>query len=367
MRSARRVEVGSVPMGGGAPVSLQSMTKTDTRDVEATLAQIRELEQAGCDLVRVAIPDEEAARAFARIRHGTQVPLIADIHFDHRLALIALESGVDKLRLNPGNIRKPEQVRAVVRVAHERRVPIRVGANLGSLPPDVRAKHRNALHEPQGAAQALFEAAMQHVRILEDLGFGHIVLSLKAFDVPTAIGAYRLAARETDYPLHLGVTEAGPPPAGTVRSAVGIGALLAEGIGDTIRVSLSAPPLEEVRVGREILRVLALRPGGVTIVSCPTCSRCGMDVQAAAHEVERSLRSLDDRLRREARELRVAVMGCAVNGPGEARDADVGIAADSRGAVLFSRGEVVGRLDPDQAVATLVAEAERLAGEPVQP
>jgi len=360
---SRQVRVGRVLIGGGAPVSLQSMTKTDTREVEATLAEIRELEQAACDLVRVAIPDEEAARAFARIKRQARAPLIADIHFDHRLALMALDAGADKLRLNPGNIRKAEHVKAVVTAARDHGVPIRVGANLGSLPPDVRARHRDALTTPEGAARALFEAAMAHVRILEELDFRDTVVSLKAFDVPATIEAYRLAARETDYPLHLGITEAGPPPAGVIRSAVGIGVLLAEGIGDTIRVSLTAPAVEEVRVGREILRALELRCGGVTLVSCPTCSRSAMDVQQAALQVEQELRALDRTLQREARELRVAVMGCAVNGPGEARDADVGIAADARGVVLFSKGEVVRRLEPDEAITALIAEAQRLASE----
>jgi (E)-4-hydroxy-3-methylbut-2-enyl-diphosphate synthase len=363
MRGSRQVRVGGIAVGGGAPVSLQSMTKTDTRDVAGTLSQIRELEQAGCDLVRVSVPDEEAARAFARIKADARVPLIADIHFDHRLALMALDAGADKLRLNPGNIRSPQHVRAVVAAAQARGVPIRVGANLGSLPPDVRARHRATLHTPDGAAQALFDAAMQHVRLLENLDFVDIVLSLKAFDVPATIAAYRLAARETDYPLHLGITEAGPPPAGAVRSAVGIGALLAEGVGDTIRVSLTAPALDEVLIGREILRALELRRGGVALVSCPTCSRCNMDVQDAALRVERELKSLDERLRREGRELRVAVMGCAVNGPGEARSADVGMAADAGGVVLFSKGEVLRRVQPDQAVEAVVAEALRLAEE----
>jgi (E)-4-hydroxy-3-methylbut-2-enyl-diphosphate synthase len=339
------------------------MTKTDTRDVAATLAQVHELEQAGCDLVRLAIPDEEAAHAFARIKGAAPLPLVADIHFDHRLALLALAAGADKLRLNPGNIRSPAHVREVVAAARDRGVPIRIGANLGSLPPEVRAKHRESLRIPEGAAWALFEAAMQHVRILEDLAFRDIVLSLKAFDVPATIEAYRLAARETDYPLHLGVTEAGPPPAGSIRSALGIGALLAQGIGDTIRVSLTASPVQEARVGREILRALELRRGGISLVSCPTCARCEMDVEQAALEIEQALRPLDQRLRREGRELRVAVMGCAVNGPGEARDADVGIAADARGAVLFSKGEVVGRVDSTEAVAALIREAQRLAQE----
>lgn len=363
MRASRQVRVGSILIGGGSPVSLQSMTKSDTRDVAATLAEIRELEQAGCDLVRVAVPDAAAAEAFAQIKGGARLPLIADIHFDHRLALMVLAAGADKLRLNPGNIRKPEHVREVVTAARDRRVPIRIGANLGSLPPEVRARHRDSLRTPAGAARALFEAAMHHLRILEDLDFRDIVLSLKAFDVPATIAAYRLAAAETDYPLHVGITEAGPPPAGLIRSAVGIGALLAQGIGDTVRVSLSAPAVEEVKAGREILRCLGLRPGGITLVSCPTCSRCEMDVQQAALEVEGALRSLDERLRRQGRELRVAVMGCAVNGPGEARDADAGIAADSRGAVLFSMGKVVRRVEAAEAVPSLLEEVRRLAEE----
>ncbi len=364
MRASRQVRVGSVLIGGGAPVSLQSMTKTDTRDIAATAAEIRELEQAGADLVRVSVPDAEAARALGSIKAQAGLPIIADIHFDHRLALMALEAGADKLRLNPGNLRRPEHVREVVAAARQRGVPIRVGANLGSLPPDVRARYAERLHTPAGAAQALFDAALHHVRLLEKLGFGDIVLSLKAFDVPATIEAYRLAAHQTDYPLHVGITEAGPPPAGLLRSAVGIGALLAQGIGDTIRVSLTAPAVEEVRAGREILRALELRRGGVTLVSCPTCSRCSLDMQQVALRVERELRGVDDALRRAGRELRVAVMGCVVNGPGEARDADVGIAADARGAVLFSKGEVVRRVPPDEAVAAVVAEAHRHVAQP---
>jgi len=362
-RASRQVRVGTVLIGGGAPVSLQSMTKTDTRDIEATLAQVEELARAGCDIARLAIPDEEAARAFARIKALAPLPLAADIHFDHRLALLALAAGADKLRLNPGNLRSRAHVREVVAAARDRGVPIRIGANLGSLPPEVRAKHRAALRTAEGAGNALFEAVMQHVRIIEELGFRDIVLSLKAFDVPATIEAYRLAARETDYPLHVGITEAGPPPTGAIRSAVGIGALLAEGIGDTIRVSLTAPPMEEIRVGREILRALELRRGGVSLVSCPTCSRCQMDVQAVAVAVEQELGPLDERLRRQGRELRVAVMGCAVNGPGEARDADVGIAADAKGVVLFCKGEIIGRVEVAEAVAAVVREAQRLAEE----
>ena len=311
VRKPRRVvRAGDLALGGDAPVSVQSMTKTATSDVSGTVAQIRTLEAAGCELVRVGVPDMASARALGEIRSAIGIPLAADIHFDHRLALEAIAQGVDKLRLNPGNLEDPAKVRAVVEAAGEAGVPIRVGVNSGSLPHDVRQRHGADIRTADGAGQALVESALKHIVILEDLEFDAIVVSLKSFDVPSTIRAYEIMAEQRDYPLHVGITEAGVPPAASIRSAVGIGALLARGLGDTVRVSLTADPVEEVRVAIEILRSLNLRAGGVTFISCPTCARCHTDLRPVAVEVEERLRPLDDRLRREGRDLRVAVMGC---------------------------------------------------------
>jgi (E)-4-hydroxy-3-methylbut-2-enyl-diphosphate synthase len=359
----RMVRVGGVALGGDAPVSVQSMTKTVTSDVPATVAQIRDLEAAGCDLVRAGVPDMAAARALGAIKSQIHIPLVADIHFDHRLALEAIAQGVDKLRLNPGNLQDPQKIRAVVEAAAAAKIPIRVGVNCGSLPHDIRVRFGAELHTTEGAARALVEAALVHIELLEELGFGTVVVSLKSFDVPSTIRAYEIMAQERDYPLHVGITEAGVPPAGSIRSAVGIGALLARGLGDTVRVSLTADPVEEVRVAVEVLRSLNLRAGGVTLISCPTCARCHTDLQPVAVEIERRLRSLDERLRRAKRDLRVAVMGCEVNGPGEAREADVGIAAGPKTAALFVRGEIVRHVLSDEMTDAVVAEAERLAAE----
>jgi (E)-4-hydroxy-3-methylbut-2-enyl-diphosphate synthase len=365
-RRSRAVRVGAVVIGAGSPVTIQSMTKTDTRDIDATVAEIHALESAGCDLARVAVPDQAAAKALGAIRSQIAIPLVADVHFDAGLALEALAQGVDKLRINPGNLRRREDVIEVAAAARERGVPIRVGANAGSLPPPVAAKWEaraeRGLPAVDAQAHALVESALAQARLLEKTGFRDIVLSLKAFDVPVMIRAYRLAAAQTDYPLHLGVTEAGLEPEGSLRSAVGIGALLADGIGDTIRVSLTAPAVEEVRVGREILRALGLREGGVTIIACPTCGRCEIDLSGLAHQVSDRLASLHDALAARGRGLRIAVMGCIVNGPGEARQADLGIAGGRGEAVLFRRGEVIARTDERDVLDAVVAEAEALAG-----
>lgn len=367
-RRSRPVRIGALTIGGGAPVTIQSMTKTDTRDIDATVAEIRALELAGCDLVRVAVPDESAAKALGDIRSQIAIPLIADVHFEAGLALEALARGVDKLRINPGNLRRREEVVEIAGAARERGVPIRVGANAGSLPPPVAAKWQRRAERGMPAveaeAQALVESALAQARLLEAAGFGEIVLSLKAFDVPVMIRAYRLAAAQTDYPLHLGVTEAGLEPEGSLRSAIGIGTLLAEGIGDTLRVSLTAPAVDEVRVGHEILRALGLRAGGITIIACPTCGRCEIDLTGLAQQVNDRLAPLDEALRARGQGLRIAVMGCIVNGPGEARQADLGIAGGRGEAVLFRRGEIIARAAEADVLDAIIAEAEALAGLP---
>lgn len=345
-KKTRTVFVGGVPVGGGNAVSVQSMTNTDTRDAAATVAQIHALEAAGCDIVRVAVPDEAAARAVAQIKQEIHIPLVADIHFDYRLALLCMENGVDKVRINPGNIGDQAKVRAVCDMAKEKHIPIRIGVNGGSL-----EKH---LLQKYGAptAQALVESALAHAALLEECGFYDIVLSLKASDVPTMIEAYRLAHEACDYPLHLGVTEAGTYESGIVKSAVGIGTLLSSGIGDTIRVSLTDDPVREVSAGIEILKSLGLRRSGVTFVSCPTCGRCQIDLIGIANEVYERVKHLD-------KDIKIAVMGCAVNGPGEARDADIGIAGGDGIGLLFKKGEIVRRVPQAKIVDTLMREIEQ--------
>jgi len=346
-RETKQVRVGNLAIGGRAAVSVQSMTNTDTCDIPATIAQIHRLEEAGCDLVRVAVPDEAAAEVLGQIKSRIHIPLAADIHFDYRLALTAIEQGVDKLRLNPGNITDPEKIKLIADHARERGIPIRIGVNSGSL-------DRRRYGPP--TAEALVLSALDEVELLESRGFSDIVISLKSFDVPTTIEAYRLAAEKVDYPLHLGVTEAGPLRQGTIRSAVGIGALLAEGIGDTLRVSLTADPGEEVRVGIEILKSLNLREHGFTIISCPTCARCGIEMVEMVTEVERRLTEMKD-----LPPMKVAVMGCVVNGPGEARDADVGVAGSRDGGVIFAQGRALRKVPADRMADELMAEVERVA------
>jgi len=348
-RAARAVHVGRVQVGGGAPISVQSMCTTDTRDVEATLSQIGALHRAGCDIVRVAVPDTVAAEALTRICAGSLLPVVADIHFDHRLALAALRAGVGGLRYNPGNIGSRDRVEGLARAASDAGVPVRVGVNAGSLSTALRRRYGGATPE------ALVQSALEHAAVLEEVGFTDIKLSLKASDVPTTIAAYRLCAARCDYPLHLGVTEAGTLVPGTVKSTLALGVLLAEGIGDTIRVSLSADPVEEIWVARQLLAGLGLRPYGLELISCPRCGRCTVDVHGVAERVERRLRHLE-------RHVRVAVMGCEVNGPGEARHADVGIAGAAGGWVLFAGGEKERRLLPDEAEEALVAAALDLEG-----
>ena len=349
-RTTRQIHVGAVPVGGGAPISVQSMTNTDTRDVAATLAQIRALADAGCEIVRCAVPDREAADALAAIRRNCPIPLIADIHFDHQLALAALAGGVDGLRLNPGNIGARWKVEEVVRACRDRLVPIRIGVNAGSLEKELLEKHGHP------TAAAMVESALGHIRILEELNFREIKVSLKASDVRRTVAACRLLAAQVDYPLHVGITEAGTTWAGTIKSAVGLGALLFDGIGDTLRVSLTGDPVEEVKVGWEILKSLELRERGPVFVSCPTCGRCQIDLIPVAEEVERRLHDLPMK-------LTVAVMGCAVNGPGEAREADIGIAGGKGEGLLFRKGEIVRKVPVGELADALVAEAKRMAEE----
>ncbi len=347
-RASKVVRIGEVEVGGDRPVVVQSMTSTDTRNVHATAAQILQLEECGCEIVRVAVPDKEAAAALGEIRGRTRLPLVADIHFDYRLALAALESGVDGLRLNPGNISDPDHITTVVRAAKEREVPIRVGVNAGSLPKDVS--------EEAPVVDRMVEAALYEVRLLETLDFELIKVSAKAFDVRTTVEAYRALADATPYPLHLGITEAGLPWTGAIRSSVGLGILLWEGIGDTIRVSLTTPDLcREVECAYEILKALKMREHGPTLVSCPTCGRCEVDLVGMAEEVERRLRGVD-------KAVKVAVMGCIVNGPGEAKDADVGIACGKGRGVIFRKGERIRSVEESDLVDELMTEVSALIG-----
>jgi (E)-4-hydroxy-3-methylbut-2-enyl-diphosphate synthase len=353
-RATRRILLGGIPIGGGAPIPVQSMTKTDTRDVRATVAQIRRLERAGCEIVRLAVPDAEAVEALGRIRARVRVPLVADIHFDHRLALASIALGVDGLRINPGNIGSREKVREVVRAAKDRGIPIRIGVNSGSLEKDLLRSRGGA------TAEAMVESALRHIALLEELDFRAIKVSLKASDVPRTVEAYRLLARKVDYPFHAGITEAGTLLSGAIKSSVGLGILLAEGLADTVRVSLTAPPEDEVRAGFQILASLGLRRRGVNVVSCPTCGRCEVDMAPIAAAVEKSLAGL-------GADLTVAVMGCMVNGPGEAREADLGVACGRGSGALFRKGKFLRRVAAADIAAELVREAGRLAGEKPAP
>jgi len=346
-RTSRQIRIGVVPVGGDSPIAVQSMTNTPTGDVPATVAQIRRLESAGCEIVRVAVPDETAAAAIGRIRREISIPLIADIHFDYRLALRAAREGADGLRLNPGNIGGRRNVKAVVDCARDHGLPIRIGVNAGSLEKELMEKYQGAT--PEG----MVASALGHAAILEDFGFDNIKISLKASDVGRTVEAYRMLARKTDYPLHVGVTEAGGLYPGIVKSAMGIGMLLAEGIGDTIRVSLTRDPVEEVRVGFEILKALDIRRRGPDIISCPTCGRCNIDLFRIAEQVEKAL--LD-----HSRPVKVAIMGCVVNGPGEAREADVGIAGGDGVGIVFKKGKVVRKVPQERLVEVLLAEVAAL-------
>ncbi len=343
----RQIKLGDLSIGGDAPVSVQSMCNTDTRDVAATLAQMKALQDARCEIIRCAVPDAEAADALSAIRKGCQIPLIADIHFDYKLALAAVENGVDGLRLNPGNIGDRWKVEDVVKICAERNVPIRIGVNAGSLERELLQKYGHP------TAEAMVESALGHIRILEELNYRNIKVSLKASDIDRTVAAYRLLARQVDYPLHIGITEAGTTWAGTIKSAIGLGSLLYDGIGDTLRVSLTGDPVEEVKVGWEILKSLRLREKGPIFVSCPTCGRCEIGLIEIAEEVECRLADFPQ-------PLTIAVMGCVVNGPGEAREADLGIAGGAGQGILFRHGEIVRKVPQNDLADALVDEAWRL-------
>lgn len=346
-KKTRKVKLGNICIGGECSVSVQSMCNTDTRDAASTVEQIKRLEEAKCDIVRVAVPDMEAAEAIREIKKNISIPLVADIHFDYTLALESIKNGVDGLRINPGNIGSMEKVRAVVSSAKERSIPVRIGVNSGSLEKRLLEKYGHV------TAAALVESAMGHVKILEDCDFYDTVISIKSSDVRMMIDAYRMISDETDYPLHLGVTEAGTAFAGTIKSSIGIGALLSEGIGDTIRVSLTGDPVEEVKVGRQILKSLGLIKSGIEIVSCPTCGRTNIDLISIAEEVEKRIGNMD-------RNIKVAIMGCAVNGPGEAREADIGIAGGKGEGLLFKHGEIIRKVPEGRLVDELVDEIENM-------
>jgi len=342
-KTTRKISIGGVEVGGGAPCSVQSMCSTDTRNESATLDQINRLAVAGCEIVRCAVPDMEAAETLGRIKAASPIPVIADIHFDYKLALKVLDGGIDGLRLNPGNIGERWKVEEVVKASKERLVPIRIGVNAGSLEKELLVKYGHP------TAQAMVDSALGHVRILEDIGYDQIKISLKASDVPKTVEAYRLLSAAVDYPLHIGITEAGTIFSGTIKSSVGLGILLSEGIGDTMRVSLTGDPVDEVRVGFEILKALGIRQKGINFVSCPTCGRCQIDLITVAQEVERRLQSVDT-------PVTVAVMGCVVNGPGEAREADFGIAGGRGEGLLFRHGEIVRKVPEAELADALVDE-----------
>lgn len=342
-RKSRKVFVGGVAIGGDAPISVQTMTKTKTSDIEATVRQIKEAEEAGCDIIRVTVNDKEAAEAIGEIVKRSNIPIVADIHFNHIFALKAIDAGVSKVRINPGNIGSEERIKEVLMKAKERKIPIRIGVNSGSLEQDILEKHGYP------TAEALFESAMRHAQICEKYNFEDIVISVKSTDVRLMIEAYRLISERTDYPLHLGVTEAGTTRVGTIKSAVGIGTLLAEGIGDTIRVSLTDDPVKEVEVGKEILRSLGLASRNVEIIACPTCGRLEVDLFTITNKLEAAVKDIK-------KPIKVALLGCVVNGPGEASEADIGIAAGKGVALLYRKGEVVRKIKEEEIVDVLLEE-----------
>jgi len=346
-RKTRKIKIGKLYLGGDAPVVIQSMCSTDTRDVKATVAQIKQLQKAGCELVRLAVPDLVAAKAIAKIKKQVSIPLVADIHFSAELAMEAMKSGIDKLRINPGNIGSEEKIKMVVLEAKKRKIPIRIGVNGGSLETDILKKYKGKV-----TAKAMVESAMRHIAILEKYDFRDIVISLKASDVDRTVQAYRLLCEKVNYPLHIGVTEAGTIFRGTVLSSIGLGILLYEGIGDTLRVSLTADPVEEIRVAWEICKALGLRKRGITVTSCPTCGRTEIDLIALAKEVEERLAFID-------KDMRVAVMGCVVNGPGEAREADLAIVGGSKVGLIVKKGEILRKVAEKDLLKEFVKEVRK--------
>jgi len=350
MSMKKSVFCGDVEIGGKAPISIQSMTNTKTSDVKASVAQIKALEAAGCQIVRMAVPDMDAAQALGEIKKRINIPLVADIHFDYRLALAAIKSGADKIRINPGNIGSEDGVRQIVSLAKERKIPIRVGVNAGSLERDILEKYGKP------TAEGLAESALRNVRLLEKYDFDRIVISLKASDVKMNFDAYRIVDRESDYPLHIGVTEAGTPARGKIKSAAGVGALLLEGIGNTMRISLTANPVEEVVFASELLDAVGIRRSGIEIVSCPTCGRTEVDLVSIASEIEKRAQTLCDK---GVKNLKIAVMGCAVNGPGEAKEADIGVACGRGKGVIFTKGRIIATVKEEEIADKLIEMAER--------
>lgn len=346
-KETKVVKCGDIYVGGNNPISVQSMTTTNPCDVHNTVDQINRLEVAGCDIVRVAIPSIEAAQSIKKIKSQTNIPIVADIHFDYRLALESVKHGIDGLRLNPGNIGEVNRVKEVVKAVKEKNIPIRIGVNAGSLEKSILEKYGHP------TAEGMVESALRHISILEDMDFTDIVVSLKASNVKLTVDAYKLMSEKIDYPLHLGITEAGTVWAGTIKSSVGIGALLLMGIGDTIRVSLTGDPVEEVKVGRQLLKSLGIIQNEVTIISCPTCGRCKINLIDLANKVE-------DKLGKLKKPIKIAVMGCAVNGPGEARDADIGIAGGEGSALLFKKGEIIRKIKEEEILDTLIEEIEKM-------
>ena len=346
-KQTKKIRVGGIYIGGDAPISVQSMANTDTRDVKATVDQIKRLEEVGCDIIRVAIPDSEAASALSQIKKEIKIPLVADIHFDYRLALDSIKNGADKIRLNPGNIGGQDRVKMVADMAKERQIPIRIGVNSGSVEKSIIEKFGGVT--PEG----MVESAIAHAKMLEDVDFDDIAISIKASSVPMTIAAYRLLSQKSAYPVHIGVTEAGTIYKGTIKSSIGIGCLLAEGIGDTLRVSLTGDPVEEVRVGKQILKSLGIIHNGIEVVSCPTCGRTRIDLISIANKLEPVLDKLD-------KNIKVAIMGCAVNGPGEAKDADVGIAGGINEALLFKKGKIIKKVPQDMIVEELIREINQM-------
>ena len=346
-RLTRKIKIKDIYIGGDSRVTVQSMTNTDTKDVEATVSQINALEEAGCDIVRCTVPDMEAAKAIKEIVKRVNIPVVADIHFDYRLALESIKNGISALRINPGNIGIEERVRSVAEEAKKNNIPIRIGVNSGSLEKDILKKYGKPTPE------ALVESALRHVNILEKVGFYDIVISIKSSDVINMIESYRLISKKVDYPLHLGVTEAGTVWRGTIKSSIGIGALLSEGIGDTIRVSLTGDPVEEIKVGREILKTFGYIKGGIEFVSCPTCGRTKIDLIKIAKEVEDKLSSCQ-------KNIKVAIMGCIVNGPGEAREADIGIAGGNGEGLIFKKGEVIKKVKEENLIEELLKEIDKM-------
>lgn len=346
-RKTRVVNIGSIKIGGDNPIAVQSMTTSDTRDPQATIDQILALEEVGCDIVRIAVPDLTAAKAIGAIKAATNIPIVADIHFNYRLALEAVEQGIDAIRINPGNIGDIDRTKAVVDACKAQNIPIRIGVNGGSLEKSILEKYGHA------SPEAMVESALGHIKILEDLDFHDIVISLKNSDIRKSVEAYRLMSEKVDYPLHLGITESGGVEKGTIKSSIGVGSLLVDGIGDTIRISLTGDPREEIKVGKQILRSIGLLNDKIKIVSCPTCGRCNIDLIKFAGQIEKEIEDIE-------KDITVAVMGCAVNGPGEAREADIGVAGGDGMGLLFKKGEIVKRIPEDEIVSTLLEEIDKL-------